>query len=142
MGRVDEARRRAAEAAGNADVAGEAAASASPSEPAAAVDGVDVDMLAREPYPIELGERRRTRTMPMVVQAPGGRDQRPAGATASAKAPGPAEPAATASPAEAAPSDALPPKTLFERLAARLSRKVVVDQNMMPASREQYRRLA
>jgi capsular exopolysaccharide synthesis family protein len=32
--------------------------------------------------------------------------------------------------------------TLFERLDARLTEKIVVDHNMSPASREQYRRLA
>lgn len=32
--------------------------------------------------------------------------------------------------------------TLFERLDARLTEKIVVDRNMSPASREQYRRLA
>ena len=33
-------------------------------------------------------------------------------------------------------------KTLFERIDARLAEKVVVDANMSPVSREQYRRLA
>jgi protein-tyrosine kinase len=148
MGRVDEARRRAAEAAATGDVAAaDAAASTLPSEPAAMADDADVDVLAREPYPIELGERRRARTVPMTMTpAPGApRDQAKSGlgGTTYAKSSVQADAgAAGASPAEAAPSDALPSRTLFERLAARLSKKVVVDQAMMPASREQYRRLA
>ena len=35
-----------------------------------------------------------------------------------------------------------PSASLFERLDARVAGKIVVDQNMLPASREQYRRLA
>ncbi len=35
-----------------------------------------------------------------------------------------------------------PPSSLFERLDRRLAAKIVVDQTMIPASREQYRRLA
>jgi capsular exopolysaccharide synthesis family protein len=43
--------------------------------------------------------------------------------------------------------DAMPPRharqsDLFERLDATLAQKIVVDQNIMPVSREQYRRLA
>src|SRR5690349_6720022 len=34
------------------------------------------------------------------------------------------------------------PRSVFERLDAKLAAKVVIDQTMMPASREQYRRLA
>jgi protein-tyrosine kinase len=148
MGRVDEARRRAAEAAATGDVAAaDAAASTLPAEPAAVADDVDVDVLAREPYPIEIGERRRARPVPMTMAAvpAASRDQARSGggATANAKSSVHADAgAANASPADAAPSDAVPPRTLFERLAARLSKKVVVDQTMMPASREQYRRLA
>jgi len=43
-----------------------------------------------------------------------------------------------------APGDATPEpqSTLFERLDARLTEKIVVDHNMSPQSREQYRRLA
>ena len=37
---------------------------------------------------------------------------------------------------------AAPESTLFERLDARLTEKIVVDHNMSPQSREQYRRLA
>jgi protein-tyrosine kinase len=146
MGRVDEARRRAAEAATTGDVAAaDAAASTLPTEPAAVADDVDVDVLAREPYPIEIGERRRARTVPMTMAPIPARDQAKSGggATASAKSSVHADAgAADARPADAAPSDAMPQRTLFERLAARLSKKVVVDQTMMPASREQYRRLA
>ena len=145
MGRVDEARRRAAEAATTGDVAAaDAAASTLPTEPAAVADDVDVDVLAREPYPIEIGERRRARTVPMTMASvqPASRDQAKSGggATANAKSSvhGDAG-AANASPADAAPSDAVPPRTLFERLAARLSKKVVVDQAMMPASRPMWR---
>ena len=148
MGRVDEARRRAAEAAATGDVAAaDAAASTLPAEPAAVADDVDVDVLAREPYPIEIGERRRARPVPMTMAAvpAASRDQAKSGggATANAKSSVHADAgAANASPADAAPSDAVTPRTLFERLAARLSKKVVVDQTMLPSSREQYRRLA
>lgn len=114
MGRVDEAMRRAAEAAG--DTVGPPDAAEVPT-----LVGEDAEILAREPYPIEMMERRRLRPAP----AP------PAGSTIAV---GPA-------PAEATPVTDKP-ANLFERIDARLARKIVIDQNMMPASREQYRRLA
>lgn len=69
--------------------------------------------LSREPYPGESIERREPE--PRAQSEPG-------------KAPEPVNP-----PLES---------TLFERLDARLTEKIVVDHNMSPASREQYRRLA
>jgi len=50
-----------------------------------------------------------------------------------------------AEPALAGPPPAAPPQPasdLFDRLDATLAQKIVVDQNIMPVSREQYRRLA
>lgn len=41
-----------------------------------------------------------------------------------------------------APADPRQPSDLFERLDATLAQKIVVDRNIMPVSREQYRRLA
>jgi capsular exopolysaccharide synthesis family protein len=69
--------------------------------------------LSREPYPGESIERREPE--PRTGSEPGN-----------------------------TPETANPPleSTLFERLDARLTEKIVVDHNMSPASREQYRRLA
>ncbi len=122
MGRVDEARRRAADAAANAQpVADEPAAAV----PLSTVD--DAETLAREPYPIEIAERRRVRavTPPPPAQAQ--------------PAPEPPKPTTVSE-----PPPATPPANgrLFERLNTTLSKKLVVDDAMLPASREQYRRLA
>jgi capsular exopolysaccharide synthesis family protein len=120
MGRVDEARRRAADAAANAEpVADEPAASV----PLSTID--DAETLAREPYPIEIAERRRARAVPPPTpQAP------PESQKTTVSEPPPATPPPP------------PSGRLFERLNTTLARKLVVDDAMMPASREQYRRLA
>jgi capsular exopolysaccharide synthesis family protein len=75
----------------------------------------DATALSREPYPVEAPDRR--------PRTPEGR---PDGSYD------------TAGQVEAA----APESTVFERLDARLTEKIVVDHNMSPASREQYRRLA
>src|SRR5262245_15795504 len=113
MGRVDEAMRRAADAA-------DEQAPGEPTDATPSPAGDQVELLAREPYPIEIGERRRLRAPVLPPSAPA--------------------PEPKASPAE---SVAVPPsKSLFERIDAGLARKIVVDQGMAPTSREQYRRLA
>jgi protein-tyrosine kinase len=79
--------------------------------------GADAVALAQEEYPVEVAEAPR---------AP--------------KTSGP-DPRVTnfhAAPTSSEPSDS----PLFERIDARLNEKVVVDENMNAASREQYRRLA
>jgi capsular exopolysaccharide synthesis family protein len=120
MGRVDEALRRAT---------GESSASAE-APPAAVANASlvdqDVATLAREPYPEETGERRRSARLPAA----------PLPAAVPAPAPR-AEPHEAAE--ELAPS---PRQSIFTRMNGRVSEKVVIDTNMLPASREQYRRLA
>jgi Mrp family chromosome partitioning ATPase len=75
----------------------------------------DDRQLAREPFPIEIAEHRRTRHV-----------ETPAGGAA-----------------HVAPADVsrMPP-TLLERIDTGLAQKVVIDRDMQPMSREQYRRLA
>ena len=73
--------------------------------------------LSREPFPVEAPER------PARPAAP-----EPPRSDESYRTSTGAQPAAES--------------TLFERLDARLTEKIVVDHNMSPASREQYRRLA
>jgi len=64
-------------------------------------------------------------------------------AVALAKEAYPAEVAHAPSPNyETRPSDQKPEESLFQRIDSRLTEKIVVDQNMSPASREQYRRMA
>jgi capsular exopolysaccharide synthesis family protein len=120
MGRVDEAFRRA---------------SAQPIERGADVGEIpsgrtgpvdhDVAALAREPYPLEAAE-------PLIS------DRTPAPSLA-AERPAPA-PAATA---DVAPDPSPAPRqSIFARMNGRVSEKVVIDTNILPASREQYRRLA
>lgn len=144
MGRVDEAMRRAAERAGGVP---------EPAMPGAgaAVETLaeqDIAALAREPFPIEMPERRRPHPAPVgPAQA--------AAPVAAAPAPAPAVPAPLPAPVSAfAPvmaesvrlSPARPepqrPGSLMERIDAALAEKVVVDTNISAASREQYRRLA
>jgi protein-tyrosine kinase len=112
MSRIDEAMRRAA---------GAGAVEPLPDQTVEGLQGEETTSqataLAREPFPVEAPERRpRSPQNPNVP--PGSYD------TSSS-----AEPVA-------------PENTLFERLDARLTEKIVVDHNMSPASREQYRRLA
>jgi capsular exopolysaccharide synthesis family protein len=116
MSRIDEALRRAAEENNVPDASTDAVAPE-------AVPAMEVATLAREPFPVELSQRRRTAASP--------------GATAEPQRSGesPFEPQAeNGSPAERS--------SVFERIDARLAEKVVVDQDMSPVSREQYRRMA
>jgi protein-tyrosine kinase len=113
MSRVDEAMRRAAEEA--RDVPSAAAAGS------ATIEDQDTEALAREPFPIELPERRRQAV-----------DARRLEAHSTA-----AQADETARPQPASSAD-----RLFDRLDRTLSEKVVVDPRIPAASREQYRRLA
>ena len=118
MSRVDEAMRRAAEAARRSEDDRSAPVAETP--PAIGADPAD---LMKEAFPIEMPDRRYLR--PVTTPA----------------APAVANPIAPAAPvaADVGPSD---PPSLFQRLDARLAGKVIIDQSMSPASREQYRRLA
>ena len=112
MSRIDEAMRRAA---------GEV--EASPDEPTTLVtlptEGPgDAVALAEEAYPAEAPGTRRTAKP--ATEAPSGSAYRTTGVDA--------------------PKD--PDSSLFERLDARLTEKIVIDENMSAISREQYRRLA
>ena len=133
MGRVDEARRRAEQASAGGQPVAAPEAVVPVVEDTTTRIAEDAESLSREPYPIEMSERRRARPLAPIALPPAG--------TTSAEAPK----------AQAAPSTPPPPATepvkprtgsLFERLDATLARKVVVDENMIPASREQYRKLA
>lgn len=77
----------------------------------------DAVALAQEEYPVEGGET------PRASRPPG-----PEARVSDIQAP--------------QPGRERPESTLFERIDGRLNEKVVVDQNMSSASREQYRRLA
>ena len=80
-------------------------------------EGTDAVALAQEDYPAESTESRRTT---------------PSGAAAPK----------TGSFNSSTTTAAEPESTLFERIDVRLNEKVVIDENMGTASREQYRRLA
>jgi capsular exopolysaccharide synthesis family protein len=119
MSRVDEALRRAAEAAKNGgdrteteQVAGTlASAEAGRAE------------ISPDSFPIEMPERRPRRTTPLSTS--------------------PVTKTRVAPPIEAAETGGSPAESsLFKRFGTHLAGKVVVDQAMSPASREQYRRLA
>lgn len=127
MGRVDEAMRRAAERGGDAPAIREVRPGGPPADQ-------DVDALAREPYPLEMPERRRLMAQPPAAVPP------PA-------APLPVAPASVTFAPVMEPSVRLAPgphkpDSLMERIDGSLAEKVVVDGNILPASREQYRRLA
>jgi capsular exopolysaccharide synthesis family protein len=117
MSRIHEALQRAAEQNGSSEA---------PAEEAAASDTFsmqEVTALTREPFPVEIEGARRLRKH---------------GADAPPKAdvfdqPDREEPAA---------EEPKQKKSLFEHIDVRLAEKVVVDANMSPDSREQYRRLA
>jgi capsular exopolysaccharide synthesis family protein len=116
MSRIDEAMRRAS-GAGAVEPAPEQTVDDLQPENAS-----EATALSREPYPVEDAEReaRPPQTQPRTEARPDGSYE-------------------TASQAEPVPASE---STLFERLDARLTEKIVVDHNMSPASREQYRRLA
>ena len=117
MSRIDEAMRRAAGTAGAVEAPADLGVDDLQTEGAG-----EASALSREPFPIEIPDRRPPTP---VASATASAQARPAGSyDTSARAEAPQE------------------STLFERLDARLTEKIVVDTNMSPASREQYRRLA
>jgi protein-tyrosine kinase len=122
MSRVEEALRRAREAEGKESVDPVAI-------PVTAVEDViepaDTAVLAREPFPIEMPERR-----------PRSRPVSPPPAPAAPVPLPPREDAAVDAAAETIR------RGLIERVDHRLIHKLVIERSMMPSSREQYRRLA
>src|SRR5689334_7842404 len=117
MSRIDEAMRRAS-GAGAVEPPEQSVEDLQPEG-----DAVEATALSREPYPVEAQESKPQRTAP-PPQHKGQSDGQGSYDTASH--------------GEAA----TPESTLFERLDARLTEKIVVDHSMNPTSREQYRRLA
>jgi protein-tyrosine kinase len=115
MSRIDEAMRRAAGAGAVEPPPDQTVEDLQPEETTS-----EATALSREAFPVEAPERRPRPPQQQNQQqrGPGSYD--------------------TTKPAETA----VPEATLFERLDARLTEKIVVDHNMSPASREQYRRLA
>ncbi len=113
MSRVDEALRRALEQGPNG---GPALPGDRPSE----VPDLDIDTLAQEPFPIEMREHRRPRKT-------------------AAENPPSLEPVRGGLPVMAAEATSA---ELFERVNVALAEKIVIDHNMAPVCREQYRRLA
>ena len=123
MSRVEEAMRRAAEYAATGLPQADVETAAEPIAPAP----VDSALLAREPFPLEMPDRRTpARPAPVPVE---GR----------VAPPPPAETPAT----ESAPPLRLKPNTvsLLERVDSTLTARVVIGSDISPASREQYRRL-
>ena len=124
MSRVDEALRRAAEQPGGGP------ASTEPRE-TDGLEPLEAAALAREPFPIEMPERRHTRSGSLPIAAPTPMPvpdfpaQAPDGPT---KTPG--------------LTSVLETPSMTDRMSTALSEKIVIDQQISPASREQYRRLA
>jgi capsular exopolysaccharide synthesis family protein len=114
MSRVDEAMRRAAE--GGRDVPSATAAVTVP------VGEQDTEELSREPFPIEMPDRKRqtaeTRTLAPQLTPGATRDS------------------------SQSKDDLRPSDDPFDRFDPRLAEKLVVDPRMLPGCREQYRRLA
>ncbi len=98
------------------------------------VTGDDPEVLGREPFPVEMRER----SAPVLPTPDPDRsreqkhEEQPAGGDKSNQARGDAEGEDTRGRR----------RSLFEHMDARLAEKVVADTRMLPASREQYRRLA
>jgi len=125
MSRVDEALRRAAErAVENGAAVIDVAAGAG------GVSAQDPAELAREPFPIEMPERRHIRVAAAAPAAAPVARSHFAAVSAESVREGPALP------------DAPKAGSLMERIDGTLAEKVVIDHNIMPESREQYRRLA
>jgi capsular exopolysaccharide synthesis family protein len=115
VSRIHEALQRAAQSDPSPDAPGEGGN-------APLLEEQDIHTLAREGFPVEFAEVRRARPTPE---------------------PPPREEAPSEPPADTTGGTRTrPAKSLFERIDARLAEKVVVDADMSPVSREQYRRLA
>ena len=115
MSRIDEAMRRAAAT----DATAQAPSSQALEELVTVGAGNEAAALSQEPFPLELQDRRS--------RPPAEKSQAPSGSSYET------------SESREAPS---PESSLFDRIDSRLTEKIVVDQNMNAASREQYRRLA
>lgn len=155
MGRIDDALRKAAEAAAEEQIVGVPSATTGPAD--------DIDALAREAFPIEIEEHRKVlRPVPMPAPTPVPTAvPAPVPVMMTAPAPTPTEsrvnndPAPASGPSsvnrpvnrETRPTDpgvvaSVQRGSVFERVSATLVGKVVIDAEMAPGSREQYRRLA
>lgn len=152
MTRVDEALRRALEQGAEGVTTVE--------DVARAMVDAEVSVRADEAYPVEIAEHRRTRAAVVDAPAPPAAPVPFVGRTGSVNTSAPADLHAVAPPAgrsgsmytparSAAPGPSnVPPAVssapvrLIERIDTGLAEKIVVDHNMPPASREQYRRLA
>lgn len=162
MGRLTEALRRAADAAGQepSDVVNDANA-ALPGEMNDATDDLfPIEIAGAQPLTpaaIAALSSEPAGTAVMTAAAPAARVTAAQGAFDAAPAleSTPAvdptrygDPIGNGTPAEITlsepprPEPRLPNSEIFERLDATLAQKIVVDQNIMPVSREQYRRLA
>ena len=125
MSRINEALGRAAEERRRDGTDGEEPTHVFP-------EGQDVQALTHEPFPVELAERRKARSH-ASFETP-----REAADSAQHSA---SDPAGSPTDAGAStPGDR--GRILFERVDERLAEKLVIDGNMAPTSREQYRRLA
>jgi len=128
MSRVDEAVRRAAELANGAPAA---ANTVNPP-----VSSVEPEVLAQEPFPVEAPaspDRRALRVAARTVVPPVEPLRRDVAAE---------QPAASRPFEDSAARDEARQSSVFEHIDSRLAEKVVIDRNMLPASREQYRQLA
>ncbi|MEQ1757813.1 MAG: polysaccharide biosynthesis tyrosine autokinase [Vicinamibacterales bacterium] len=137
MGRVDDALRRAAEA-----DAREGAQTVRTAAPAGIAD--DIEVLAREAFPIEIDEHRKAapRPGPTAVAPPA-----PTVAPDLKVRPtyeNPVRPANDAPASVPTPAPATIPaaRSVFERVDSSLVGKIVIDAEIAPNSREQYRRMA
>jgi protein-tyrosine kinase len=115
MSRVEEALRRAQ---ANAQVT----TGLTIEQPVVEGGELDPEALAREPFPLEMPERRQPSSRKIAAVSP-------ISAAAPAAKPEPRR-------------EITRPEPLLERIDHTLVEKVVVDRNIAPASREQYRRLA
>lgn len=123
MSRIHEAMRRAAEQGqeGKSDLTSEL-----PSEQVADAP-LEIAELAREAYPIEMGERRRAR---------------PNAASTALTTATPPRASEKQDPETALMSDVKTDGISFERIDAKYAGKTVIDADVSASSREQYRRLA
>lgn len=136
MSRVDEALRRAAE---------RSVEGAQIPKAGAGVAGEDIGALASEPFPLEMPDRRAVPAAIPPVRAVAPAEPAPpvpAAHTSGLAAPGRFAEVMAASRRQAPAPPARTAGALMERIDEALAEKVVVDANILPSSREQYRRLA
>ena len=138
MSRLDEAMRRAAQQATGVDTVD--------TDTRPSLDLGDVDALGREPFPLEMpapesADIRAEAPFPLEMPAPEVAVVR-TNARARASAGPRREPDDSPRISTEANGDRNPKRSPFEHIDARLGEKVVIDEHILPASREQYRRLA